>query len=120
MLLTACGGLLAAIFPGLFLTLFESPWTPDRVAESQRRGETIVLALRQYNIDHSVYPAALNDLVPKYLTAIPAPTVGTRKWKYTLRPYYFSLAFGSRASSSSDALYPSCSHLENGGWYTDN
>ncbi len=39
--------------------------------EARRVGTRSVLALRAYRLDHGVYPAALTELVPDYLPALP-------------------------------------------------
>ncbi len=51
---------------------------PDRVpamvqrAICERRIAAVMLASRMYALDHGLYPATLQDLVPKYLPALPA------------------------------------------------
>ena len=57
----------------------------SRIEESKHRGAAIVQALERHRADKGSYPATLDALVPRYITAIEPPTWGLRRWRY--RPY---------------------------------
>jgi len=52
------------------------------VADCQKLGDTIVVALNQYKNDHGEYPDELSSLIPHYLPEIPDHFVGNKKWEY--------------------------------------
>ena len=53
-----------------------------RFEETKQLGNIIVTALDKHHVAHGRYPSSLEELVPEYLAAIPAPTWGTKEWKY--------------------------------------
>ena len=59
-------------------------WNQKLVDESYERGAVVIAALEEYKQDHAVYPQRLEDLIPQYLTDVPQPTAGNRKWRYDL------------------------------------
>ena len=59
-------------------------WSDSDVAETVKRGDEIVAALEKYKKDKNEYPKSLDELKPSYLSEIPDPTVGTKKWDYRL------------------------------------
>lgn len=46
------------------------------------QGDRIVAALRDYKKLHGKLPESLDSLVPTYLSEIPPPVVGNRRWEY--------------------------------------
>jgi type II secretory pathway pseudopilin PulG len=85
------------------------------VEKSKARGEFIAHALEQFAADHGTYPKELDDLVPDYLSKIPRPTVGTRRWEYSGGEQSFSLLFGW----GRDYLYPSYAYIHDDDWLYD-
>jgi hypothetical protein len=55
-------------------------------AETARRLTVTAIALKRYHLQNSVYPAALNDLVPAFLQAVPADFMDGKPLRYKLRP----------------------------------
>jgi hypothetical protein len=90
----------------------------DELKETERRGETIVVALKQYHADHSHYPFFLDDLCPQYLDEILPPTWGLETWNYTSTGKDFSLGFDeSPNTGDGDSLWFRYLGEENG-WQT--
>jgi hypothetical protein len=44
--------------------------------ETERRGDTIIVAFEKYYADHALYPPFLTDLTPRYLQEVLEPTWG--------------------------------------------
>jgi hypothetical protein len=100
----------------------ERNWGSSRIAESKRRGESIAKAVRAFKADHGDFPEALGDLLPRYMSSVPAPVAGSEKWVY--RVYKdegtFMLQFGVPSSVDPTFLYPSCKYgSRSGRWYTN-
>ncbi len=73
----------------------KSNWTDENIAVSKSRGNVIIRALKRYRKANGVYPASLDDLVPKYAPLIEPPIAGFGKWEYRTRDgrTVFDLAF---------------------------
>jgi hypothetical protein len=79
--------LLATTAVGLLLalSLWARPSLPRaKVALSRAQGEAFAVALERYLADRGSCPPTLQDLVPYYLTRIPA--MSGREWEYTRGP----------------------------------
>lgn len=63
----------------------------QQVAETKQRGNQIVGALENFHSDKGRYPQVLTELSPKYLSDIPMPTWGLRKWEYEVKKGHFEL-----------------------------
>lgn len=72
-------GILAVIVVGLVATNNKNRANDARAKADMREMQT---ALEQYFVDNDAYPAALADLVPSYLGAVPTAPSGT----YTYAP----------------------------------
>jgi hypothetical protein len=59
-------------------------WSASRIVETKHRGDMICHAMETYRAKIGKYPAQLTDLQPDYLQQIPQPTVGYKRWEYTL------------------------------------
>jgi hypothetical protein len=55
-------------------------------AETARRLTVTAIALKRYHFQHGTYPAALNDLVPAFLPAVPSDFMDGKPLRYRLRP----------------------------------
>jgi hypothetical protein len=55
-------------------------------AETVRRLTVTAIALKRYHLQHGVYPATLDDLVPAFLSALPADFMDGKPLRYKLRP----------------------------------
>lgn len=76
------------------------------IEETERRGNAILGALERFNSDHGRYPAALDELQPKYLQEIPTPTWGLRTWKYSSDGAEFQIGVDeSTRTGGGDALW---------------
>jgi hypothetical protein len=66
--------------------LAEEPWkwSASGIAETRRRGDIISKAIEAYRAKTGKYPVELRELQPKFLRAIPQPTVGYKQWQYEL------------------------------------
>lgn len=73
-------GILAVIVVGLVATNSKNRANDARAKADMREIQT---ALEQYKIDNDEYPAALTDLAPTYLAAVPTNPVGGQ---YTYTP----------------------------------
>ena len=124
-LLAGVGGVVAIMAGPLVLDLAKEMMVKDlgmsdaRTAESERRGDVIVEALRAHKARHGRYPATLDDLAPDFLPAIEKPTAGTGEWDYRTfdSGQGFQLMFGEGAH-----MYPShsiSSRRLDIGWYRD-
>jgi hypothetical protein len=91
-------------------------WSETDVAETKRRGDIVCNALNDYRTRVGTFPNTLDLLVPKYLSAIPEPTVGKRMWKYQTyvdnSAYLLSVALRSERE-------PELHASEVGGWVYD-
>jgi hypothetical protein len=91
---------------------------PDLTAESERRGDAIVVALEAHLKAKGSYPLQLADLVPEYLPALLPPVAGTRSWRYVVNGQrdQYQLSFGD-----GEFHYPSHSigSRSTAGWYRD-
>jgi hypothetical protein len=82
----------------LAVALYRQTQSDDApLAESKRRGATVVEALERYHADHGAYPGTLQELTPAYVPAIQPPTWGTGEWRYR--------RFEQRVSGDSVARY---------------
>lgn len=68
-------------------------WPEYAVAESQRRGDIVIAAVKAFRADQNRYPSALSELLPRYLQAIEPPTVGDGQWIYESNPSGYYLGF---------------------------
>jgi hypothetical protein len=55
-------------------------------AETARRLCVTAIALKRYHLQHGIYPATLNELVPAILNAVPADFMDGKPLRYRLRP----------------------------------
>jgi hypothetical protein len=55
-------------------------------AETARRLCVTAIALKRYHLQHSAYPATLDDLVPAILPAVPVDFMDGKPLRYKLRP----------------------------------
>lgn len=60
--------------------------TPERLRETETRGDEVCAALERWHAAHGTYPANLGMLVPSELASIQTPVVGMGRWEYTLLP----------------------------------
>ena len=63
----------------------------QQIAETEQRGNRIVDALETFRSDNGHYPQSLLELSPKYLSDIPSPIWGLRKWEYQVNKGQFEL-----------------------------
>ena len=92
-------------------------WNATVVNESIEAGNLIVGALERWHASVGRFPEALSDLVPAYLPSLPAPTAGTREWRYVCveSGLEYGLSFGcvvpngrlSPSSGDDVSFYPS-------------
>jgi hypothetical protein len=91
---------------------------PDATAESEARGNAIVLALAAHFRAKGSYPLQLADLVPDYIPALLPPVAGTRTWRYVVNGQrdQYQLSFGD-----GEFHYPAHFIRSNSsdGWYRD-
>lgn len=74
--------------------------------ETERRGDTIIVALEKYFADQAQYPPFLNDLTPQYLQEVPAPTWGLETWEYSTTGNEFLLGVNeSTNTGDGDAFW---------------
>ena len=59
-----------------------SNWSDAAVAETKRRGDVICRAIESYRGRHGRVPSSLSELQPEFLSQIPEPTVGKKRWEY--------------------------------------
>ena len=71
-----------AIEPDRFLTYI----TGVAAGETARRLTVTAIALKRYRLDHEAYPASLSELVPAYLSQVPADYMDGKPLRYRLRP----------------------------------
>jgi hypothetical protein len=57
-------------------------WSPNRVKESEQKGNELIAAIEAYRSDNGRYPPGLSDLIPGYIQSVSPPTAGTRRWDY--------------------------------------
>jgi hypothetical protein len=89
-------------------------WVSWRVEATQRIGDSIVRQLDACRQRTGRYPSSLKELVPEYMGAIPAPSVG-RGWIYRSDGKTFMLEF-----AVGNYEYPNSRfYSENARWYTD-
>jgi type II secretory pathway pseudopilin PulG len=84
-LIRGCGWCGLIVMVGLLTAItFENV---DRETSIQRAA-TIQSALEEYRQEKQGYPAALQELVPRYLSAVPAPRVGWSevRFEYQSKP----------------------------------
>jgi hypothetical protein len=85
--------------------------TPDKtsVVNDQSAGDKIVAALEGYKTDRGHYPDHLDELVPKYISAIKPPGYGQKKWDYNhlATPDSFGLYMWGRKAYQDGYLYNS-------------
>ena len=67
------------------------PWTEKYLlrlarAETARRLTVTAIALKRYHLEHGIYPATLNELVPAFLFAVPIDFMDGKPLRYKLRP----------------------------------
>jgi hypothetical protein len=55
-------------------------------AETACRLTVTAIALKRYHLQHSAYPASLNELVPAFLPAVPVDFMDGKPLRYKLRP----------------------------------
>jgi hypothetical protein len=92
-------------------------WGEGRVRASQQAGDEIIKGLAAYHADKGKYPNEIDELVPKYLIAIPRPRAGDKKWRYrtTGDDAGFELSF-----AFDDGEYPICCYYsEDAKWHVD-
>lgn len=69
--------------------LMLSPWKAVRVVLPQREAcsaaANVALALTEYRIVNGHYPASLDELIPKYLVAVPADPFDGKPMRYVLK-----------------------------------
>jgi GAF domain-containing protein len=94
-LATVCGLLLVAGILWMAHVRANDPWSDSRIEESKAIGDEIVAALEKYKADKGIYPAKLEDLAPRYLGRLRAPTAGTQQWDYvrTSGGRFYNLGF---------------------------
>jgi hypothetical protein len=56
------------------------------LTETARRLCVVAIALKRYHLQHGTYPATLNDLVPAFLSTVPADFMDDKPLRYKLRP----------------------------------
>ena len=61
---------------------FGEDWSDDALSESQRRGEAVVTAIKQYQMREGELPPTLEALVPDDIAHIEPPVAGNRQWRY--------------------------------------
>jgi hypothetical protein len=61
------------------------PLATPALAEMGRRICVTAIALKRYHLQHGVYPATLNDLVPAFLPAVPMDFMDGKPLRYKLR-----------------------------------
>jgi hypothetical protein len=86
------GLLVSLVFIGILLIGFSFglQYTPDAIIS--RNGQSIAAALRKYYEAAQKYPAALNELVPKYLDSLHEPRT-TGGWLYQVEVDDFTLGY---------------------------
>ena len=74
--------------------------------KDQKIGEGIIVAISAYKSDHNVYPATLDNLLPKYIETIPLTSSGD-KFHYFLSPGDggYSLCFSTSSKKRSGCCY---------------
>src|ERR1035437_52633 len=72
------------------------------VSETMARGNRIVASLERYKTDHTRYPMALRDMIPRYLSSIDPPLIGEKKWTYTLADRGEAFTLAARGENDSD------------------
>ena len=103
----------------LFLLSACGDWSRANVEETERRGDIVAAALKNYRDRTGSYPDTLQKLVPQDLNRIPQPTVGKREWEYETWPTkdgrgYFGLKVAIRFQSK-----PLLQTNNEGGWSFD-
>lgn len=79
------------VFDEALLPMFERTFTKIAQSEAETHLLTAKLALWLYFCDHGAFPAALADLVPTYLPAVPQDPFCGRPLRYERRPQGFRL-----------------------------
>jgi hypothetical protein len=92
-------------------------WRSAAISASKQRGNTIVAAIVQYHLDNGELPDSLNALVPQYLSSVPPPVAGSRKWIYEQGEGVFILRF--EAEGGYPHCYFSSDSAGNGEWLMD-
>lgn len=91
------------------------PYTPERYAETRRRGEELIAALGTWKAREGRYPERLADLLPSDVSEFKPPLVGDGVWNYRRpSPEQFVLNFFVGPIYECD-LYDSAKR----DWYTD-
>ena len=55
-------------------------WSTEKIKESHRRGDAIVVALEAYKQKSRVYPSHLEELTPNYIERLKPPVAGNGRW----------------------------------------
>jgi hypothetical protein len=74
-----------------------SEWSPARIRESKEEGDRIAAMLLRFHRENGRFPAALDELVPKYLPEIRPPAAGKGEWEYRVLSDRCELKFCSKA-----------------------
>ncbi|QKK06957.1 MAG: hypothetical protein HND58_01465 [Planctomycetota bacterium] len=57
-------------------------WSEEALSESQRRGDAVISAIKQYQSREGELPPSLEALVPDDIATIEPPVAGNRRWRY--------------------------------------
>jgi hypothetical protein len=70
-------------------------WEPANIKKCLYAGDSVINALTIYEIEKCVFPEKLNELIPGYMTALPAPSVEDKHWIYSAergKGYFFGFS----------------------------
>jgi hypothetical protein len=96
-------------------------WRSAAIEESKSRGLLVVKLIGDFRKENGRLPRELDELVPKYASALPLPTAGGKHWEYRLvrGGESFMLSFGM-PEDSPFYFYPNCAFSSRTGrWYLD-
>jgi hypothetical protein len=109
----------ALVVAGLFVTLAVYVnsdsifwgWTSSNIQASKAKGAELIEKIELYRKENGRLPTQLDELVPRYISSVPAPLAGERRWNYNLtgdgNTFYLGFSMPNNATWGG---YPSCGY----------
>ena len=98
------------------LLLSCTDWSKENIDTTIEKGNRLIEAVHQYQQNEGRFPAKLSQLKPSYISKIPLPDVGNRKWDYVLERKGFYLGVNGFSEESDPVLYRT---NESNEWFMD-
>ena len=85
----------------VYLILIPIIWiSAENAFYSQKQATKIIQALERYKKDNNIYPATLEELVPRYLGSVPTPKLGGG----SINKFYYDRGFEFSLKGQKDRL----------------